>query len=211
MSKKEYRINPTDEGLLYRRTIVLGGEINRNSIDYVGQRMIALQMQSSDWINLIIDSNGGSLEAALQLGDLITIILTAPVRGIALGNCGSAATFIMLHCQERISTPYSRFLIHSGIRNQVTIPINHTSSENLEQLLEEMKSADEMILRLYANRLTPLVWQNRAPNDAERHDFVQQLIKRGDQRFDDWLSAEEAVQVGLIDKIQHEKLDIFSE
>ena len=105
MSKKEYRINPTDEGLLYRRTIVLGGEINRNSIDYVGQRMIALQMQSSDWINLIIDSNGGSLEAALQLGDLITIILTAPVRGIALGNCGSAATFIMLHCQERISTP----------------------------------------------------------------------------------------------------------
>ena len=74
-----------------------------------------------------------------------------------------------------------------------------------------MKSADEMILRLYANRLTPLVWQNRAPNDAERHDFVQQLIKRGDQRFDDWLSAEEAVQVGLIDKIQHEKLDIFSE
>jgi len=211
MSKKKYQINPTAEGLMYRRTIVLSGEIDRRSIAYISQRLMALQMQSSDWINLIIDSNGGNLEAALQLGDLITIILTAPVRGIALGNCGSAATFIMLQCQERISTPYSRFMIHSGISNQISIPINHTTSEYLEQLLAEMKSADEMIIRLYADRLTPLAWQESKPTDEERHAFVQQLIKRGDQRFDDWLSAEEAIQIGLVDKIQYEKLEIFSD
>lgn len=212
MSKqKEDGENPVFETFMVRRTVILSGEINHQSIGEVGQRMIALQARSPDRINLVIDSGGGSVDAALRLCDLMSTVMTAPVRGIALGSCGSAATFVMLYCNERISTPYSRFLIHSGTRSKISIPIGQTTSENLEQLLKDVKATEEMVLGLYMSRLTPTSWAKKEPKDEERREYVQRLIDRGDQPFDDWMSAEEAVEVGLITEIVRGKLDIFKD
>ncbi len=207
MSKKVS--NPTTEGLMNNRTVVLSGRINRESINSVRQKLLTLQIQSPDWINLIIESGGGSIYAALGLCDLMTNIMTAPVRGIALGSCGSAATFVMLHCRERIGTPHAQFLIHSGSANEISIPINETTSEHLEQLLKDVKATEEMVLELYMNRLTPTAWKKKKPSSAVRRTFVQRLISRGDQPFNSHLSASEAVEVGLITKIIHGNLNIF--
>ena len=196
------------DGMMQRRTVILSGEINHSSTGEVGQRLISLQMKSSDPINLIIDSGGGIMDAALRLCDLMATVMTAPVRGIALGACGSAATFVMLYCKERIGTPYSRFLIHSGTRSKIAIPINQTTSENLEQLLRDVKAAEEMVTKLYMSRLTPAIW-NEHTSEPDQRKFVQGLIARGDQRFDYWMSAEEAVEAGLIQQISTSKLDIF--
>ncbi len=209
MSNENKTHNLILDGMMERRTVILSGEINHISTGEVGQRLISLQMQSNETINLIIDSGGGSMDAALRVCDLIATVMTAPVRGIALGECGSAATFVMLYCTERIGTPYSRFLIHSGTRSKITIPINQTTSENLEHLLRDAKATEEMVTRLYMSRLTPATWTEQTPNDARRK-FVQDLIARGDQRFDDWMPAEAAVDVGLIERVMHNKLDIFS-
>ena len=212
MSKQKEEIeNPVLETFMVRRSVVLSGEINHQSIGEVGQRLIALQARSPDRINLIIDSGGGSLDAALRLCDLMSIVMTAPVRGIALGSCGSAATFVMLYCNERVSTPYSRFLIHSGTRSKISIPIGQTTSENLEQLLKDVKATEEMVLSLYMNRLTPTAWTKKLPSDDQRREYVQKLIDRGDQPFDDWMSAEEAIEVGLVTEIINGKLDIFKD
>ncbi len=200
---------PILEGMLDRRTVILSGEINHESIDETWDCFLRLQMQSNSPINLIIDSGGGGVDSALRLCDLMTTVMTAPVRGIAIGGCGSAATFIMLYCKERIGTPYARFLIHSGTRTKITIPINQTTSENLEQLLRDVKATEEMVTRLYMHRLTPKKWNNET-SDEERRAFVQGLIARGDQRFDDWMTAEEAIEVGLIERVVTDKLDIFS-
>ncbi len=208
MSKEDRPSNSILDGMMERRTVILSGEINHASTSEVGQRLISLQMQSNSPINLIIDSGGGSMDAALRLCDLMTTIMTAPVRGIALGECGSAATFVMLYCKERIGTPYSRFLIHSGTRSKITIPINQTTSENLEQLLRDVKATEEMVTKLYMSRLTPVRWTEQTSQD-DRRKYVHELIGRGDQRFDDWMSAEEAVEVGLIERVTSEKLDIF--
>lgn len=203
--------NSVLETFMARRTVILSGEINHQSIGEAGQRMITLQARSPDRINLVIDSGGGSVDAALRLCDLMSTVLTAPVRGIALGACGSAATFVMLHCNERISTPYSRFLIHSGTRSKISIPIGQTTSENLEQLLRDVKATEEMVLNLYMSKLTPYAWTKKEPTDEKRRKYVQKLIDRGDQRFDDWMSAEEAIEVGLVTKIVRGKLDIFTD
>jgi len=208
MSNEVKGFDSIRQGLIERRTVILNGEINHESAGEVGHHLIGLQMQSSLPINLVIDSGGGSKDAALRLCDLITTVLTAPVRGIALGACGSAATFVMLHCSERIGTPYSRYLIHSGTRSKIIIPINQSTSENLEQLLRDTRATEEMVTRLYMQRLTPAAWSKDTPEE-ERRTFVQQLIARGDQRFDDWMTAEEAVMVGLIREVVTGKLDIF--
>jgi ATP-dependent protease ClpP protease subunit len=210
MSKQnEESDNPVFETFMARRTVILSGEINYQSIGEVGRRLITLQSRSPDRINLIIDSDGGSMDAALRLCDLMSTVMTAPVRGIALGSCGSAATFVMLYCNERISTPYSRFLIHSGTRSKISIPIGQTTSENLEQLLKDVKATEEMVVGLYMSRLTPKAWSNKEPLEKERREYVQRLIDRGDQSFDEWMTAEGAIEVGLVTDIVRGKLDIF--
>jgi len=142
-TQDESEKNPIFKTFMSRRTVVLSGEITEQLVDDVRKQLIALQALSPDRINLIIDSVGGDAYQALLLCDLISTIMTAPVRGIALGSCGSAATFVMLHCNERISTPSSRFLIHSGTRSKISVPIGQTTSENLEQLLKEVRSTEK--------------------------------------------------------------------
>lgn len=194
-----------------RRTVILSGEINDESISEVIQRLLVLQMNSHDRINLLINSGGGDTGASLRLCDLVSTFLTAPVRGIAFGECASAATFVMLHCHERVSTPYAQFLIHSGTRSEISLPINQTTSENIELLLKEVRASEAAIERLYMDRLTPLAWQDKEVSDEERRSFVRGLINRGDQRFDEWIIAEEAMEAGLITKIITDKLEIFPE
>lgn len=208
-NENEVIIGTIPEVFMARRTVILSGEINRQSINDVGQRLISLQAHSTDPINLIIDSTGGSMNDALRLCDLMSIVMTAPVCGIAIGFCGSAATFIMLHCSERISTPYSKFLIHSGTKSNISIPIGQTTSENIEQVLKDVRASEEMVLNLYMRKLTPTAWVDGKPDDEEQRKYVQGLINRGDQNYDDWMSAGEAIEVGLITKITHDKLDIF--
>ncbi len=201
--------NPVHETFMDRRTVILTGTLTHQSVDAVAERLITLQARSSDYINLIIDSAGGDTQTALRLCDLMSAVMTAPVRGIALGNCGSAATFIMLYCNHRVSTPYSRFLIHSGKKDGISIPIGQTTSVNLEQLLKEAKTIEEKVLRLYMSRLRPKAWADQKPSEADQREYVKMLINRGDQSFDDWMSAEEAIEVGLVTEIVHGKLNIF--
>ncbi len=208
---EEQKPSTLADGLMRRRTVVLEGTIDTKTMSDIGRRMIDLQMRSSDPINLIIDSGGGNLDAALHLCDLMSTVMTAPVHGIALGACGSAATFVMLHCQKRLGTPYSRFLIHSGTRNEISLPINQTTSENLEHLLQDVKKTEEMVLGIYMSRLTPKKCLGSPSDGSEKRTFVQSLLNRGDQRFGKWLSAEEAVEVGMIENIVTDKLEIFKE
>lgn len=197
------------DGLMKRRTVALSGEINRSSITKLTGQMLALQLESNERINLIIDSGGGNIISALNLCDLITDLLTAPVRGIALGDCGSAATFIMLHCAERYATKYSRFLIHSATVNQISVPVNQTTQENIAHLLKEVQTTEAKVLEIYSKYLTPKQWKETPPTEEEKLKYSQELLSRGDQRFNDWFSAKEAVECGLITTIVEGKLDIF--
>lgn len=201
--------NPILENLMERRTVFLEGDITHDSISDVCSRLMLLQTHSSDRITLMINSGGGDLYAALQLCDQMKVFMTAPVRGIAFGDCGSSATFVMLHCKERYSTPYSRFLIHSGNLGGVDIPVGRTSSRIAEQLLASVKSTEDQVINIYADHLTPKDWKNKKISSEKKREFVQRLIDRGDQRFNSWMSATEAVEIGLIDDVCSSKLDIF--
>lgn len=205
----ENHSNPIIDGLMERRTVVLEGEITTASTAQAAQKILLLQMKSSDRINLVIDSGGGNTDAALRLCDIMSTVITAPIRGIAIGKCGSAATFVMLHCTERLSAPHATFLIHSGTIGKISLQINDTTAQNLEHLLQDVRRTHEMVTQLYMKKLTPASWALKKPNEVKCRDYVKKLIDRGDQQFDDWLLAEEAIEVGLIQKIVSEKFDIF--
>ncbi len=86
MSKpKDEKPDPIAEGLMERRTVVLRDEINHDSISELRGRLLTLQMRSTDRINLIIDSGGGNFYSALELCDVMTNLLTAPIVGLHSG------------------------------------------------------------------------------------------------------------------------------
>ncbi len=188
--------NPVLEGLLKRRAIALDGDINHELTDSVGHKMLELQLESSEPIDLIIDSGGGSDSAAFKLCDFMSHILVAPVRGITFGECSSAATFVMLHCTERWGTPNSRYLIHSG-RADVSLTVSQSTAAKVEELLRDLKRDEERVIKMYMAKL------------KKSRKEILRLIARGDQSFDQHLSAEEALEIGLINRIVEGKLDIF--
>ncbi len=190
--------NPVLDGLMDRRTVVLSGAINHKSVVDVSSRLMVMQLASTDRINLIIDSGGGDLHPTLALCDLLTSVLTAPVRGIAIGGCASAATFVLLHCTERWGTPYSRYLIHSGTKGRISIRMNQQTPARLEALLKEVRAEEEMMITMYMKKL------------GKTRKVVQEFISRGDDEFNEYFSAEEAKKLGLITHIVDGKLDIFS-
>ena len=181
--------------LMKQRTILLG-EINHKSVGDVVRRLLILQSRSADRINLLIDSEGGEITAAFKLCDTIECLITAPVRGIAIVSCKSAATFVLMHCDERIATPNADFLIHSGKMSGITVMLNHTTQTELEHLLAESKASTERMIRMYMQKL-----------HKSRRETVL-LFGRGDRRFNGTISAPEAVKLGLIQSIET-RLNVF--
>jgi ATP-dependent protease ClpP protease subunit len=187
----------TGKDVFMERRVIIVGEINDTSVLDIVSGMLTLQAQSTDRINLLIDSPGGQDGPARKLCDFMASLITAPIRGIAMGSCHSAATFVMLHCDERVSTPNSRFVIHSGKRSGISLQLNHTTQKELEDLLAESKADTEWMIRMYMKKL------------GKSRKVVEALIRRGDQRFNDSISATEALEIGMIQKIVEGKLDIF--
>ena len=184
-------------GLLDRRTVVVNGRILPESMDELLRELLLLQAQSSDPINMIVDSGGGSAHAALKVCDVMQSLITAPIRGIALGSCGSAATFLFLHCDERVSLPHAQFLLHSGTMNNVSVVQDETTATQIEQLLESIKTWDKLIVDMYMKQL------------KKSRTEIKALFARGDQRFNRYLTAEQAKGIGLVDSIVEEDLGIF--
>ena len=203
--------NPILEGMMSRRTVFMEGELTPKLMSDVSSRMLELQLRSHDPINLIINSGGGHVFPALALCDLMTDFMTAPVRGIVKGSYGSAATFIILHCHERVATRYSRFLLHSGNRGGIALPIGSATSKMAEQLVRDIKGVEDIVMEQYIERLTPTAWKKKKPSAPKQREYVQTLLDRGDQDYDGWMSAREAIEVGLITDIITKKLDIFQE
>tara|TARA_B100000508_G_scaffold60333_1_gene47099 strand:- start:141865 stop:142452 length:588 start_codon:yes stop_codon:yes gene_type:complete len=185
------------ESLMHKRILGIMGRIDGKKMSDVISRMLFLQSTSNDRIDLLINSSGGNIGAALELCDVITHILAAPVRGIAIGSCKSAATFIMMHCDERFCTPHAKFVIHSGTWNDLSLPMNGDSREHLQNILDDVEAETEMVIKLYMKKL------------GKTRAEVKQIIGRGDQKFNNRLSAKEAKDIGMIETITSEKLDLF--
>ncbi len=205
----EEKPNLIEQGLFKRRTILLAGDITPESTTKAERQLLELQLQSEDTATLIINSGGGSTYDALRLCTVIKTILTIKIRGVVIERCGSAATFVLLHCHERIGTPYCHYLIHSGSRSKITIPVGQNTSDQLEQLLLSTRTVEEEVIGMYMRCLTPPSWKDRNVTEEEKRDFVQKLIDRGDQRFNADLSNKEALAAGLIERVEEGNIGIF--
>lgn len=130
-------------------------------------------------INLHIMSRGGHVFAGLSGYDLITKVQEfIPVYTIVEGITASAATFLSLAGTERFMTPSSFMLIH-----EISSFLYGKTSEIKEQYNNHLK-VQETMEKIYLQKTKIEIKE------------LKEILKR-----DTLLDAEQALQYGLVDKI----------
>ncbi|AMO23342.1 ATP-dependent Clp protease proteolytic subunit [Ramlibacter solisilvae] len=185
-STAEPRNSFLEEKAFKSRTVLVFGEISDKSAADVVRRLVALDADSAAAIDMLVSSPGGHLESGDAIHDMLRYI-TAPVNMIGTGWVGSAAVHMYLAVpkERRFCTPNTRFLIHQpsgGAGGQATDIAIHA---------QEIIKARERVARTISRETgKPL-------------DTVLQDIER-----DRWLSAEEAVEYGLVGRIVAHKSEL---
>ena len=189
--------NDLSTQMLDRRVVSLFGEINDKMVDELLRNLLLLQLASSDPVYLVIDSGGGELYSALRLYDALEHMFTMEVSAVVLGECKSAATFVLLACKNRLATPHSRFMIHSGLVSGIKIKTDDLTAVKIQHLLAEINEETTALTELYRKKL------------AKEPEEIKALIARGDQDFNNGFFAQEALQIGLITAVVTGKLPFF--
>lgn len=185
-SVNEPRTSYLEEKAFKARTLLIFGTVTDVTAADVTRRLIALDAESADPIDVLVSSPGGHLESGDAIHDIVRFI-AAPVNMIGTGWVGSAATHLYLAVprERRYCLPNTRFLIH-----QPSGGAGGPASDIAIQATEII-TARERIARTIARA-------TGKPIEVVRTDIER----------DRWLSAEEAVEYGLVSRIIERKTEL---
>lgn len=169
--------------LLADRIVFLGEDVNDTTASLVIAQMLFLEAQDPDKdIHFYINSPGGSISAGFASYDTMQYI-KCDVSTICIGLAASFGAFLLAGGAKgkRIALPNAEIMIHqpaihgNGVQGQVTdikIVSDHIQKNKL--------------------RLSRILAENTGKN-------IEQII--ADTERDNYMTAEEALHYGLIDKI----------
>jgi ATP-dependent Clp protease, protease subunit len=173
-------ITEDTRNLLFKaRTLIISGEINQKLAANVIGQLLAMDSQSHDAVTIYINSQGGHVESGDTIHDIIRYI-RSPVRMIGTGWVASAGALIYVAVpkERRLSLPHTRYLLHQpagGMRG---------SAADIEIEAREILNMRERLNRVFADATgQPL---QKIENDTRRNF---------------WLSAEGAIEYGLVGRI----------
>ena len=166
--------------LLKERIIFLVGPVNDQSANLVVAQMLFLESQDPDKdIHFYINSPGGSVSAGMSIYDTMQFI-KPDVSTMCMGMAASMGAIVVTAGAKgkRFSLPHSRVMIHQplgGMQGQAS---------DIEIHAREILLIKERLNQIIAERTgQPL---EKVINDTDR---------------DNYLSAQAAVEYGLIDKV----------
>lgn len=166
--------------LLEDRIIFLTGEINDAVADAVVAQLIYLEGKDPDKdINLYINSPGGSVSAGLAIYDTMNYV-KCDVSTICIGLAASMGAFLLSSGKKgkRYALPNSEIMIHQ--------PLGGAQGQ-----ASDIKIQADHIIKT-KRRLNEIL----AKNSGKPFEEVEKDTDR-----DNYLSAEEAKEYGLIDEI----------
>lgn len=173
--------------LLNDRIILLHDEVNSATASVVVAQLLYLEGQDPDKdIFLYINSPGGSVSDGMAIYDTMQYI-KCDVSTICMGLAASMGAFLLSSGTKgkRIALPNSEIMIHQplisggGISGQVT---------------------DIMIRSNYLQRTKERLNRILSENTGKDYDIICQDTER-----DNFMTAEEALEYGLIDKVYNSR------
>ncbi len=166
--------------LMMDRIIFLGTPIDDYTANTIQAQLLFLdQSDPGKDINIYINSPGGSVSAGLAIYDTMQYI-SSPVATLCSGMAASMAAVLLVagHEGKRSALPHSRVMIHQpmgGVQGQAS-DIEITARE-IQKLKKELYN----IIAVHSHTDFDKVWA-----DSDR---------------DYWMTAQEAKEYGMIDKV----------
>lgn len=178
--------------LLRDRIVMLDTDVNEHSSSLVVAQMLFLESENPEAdIYFYINSPGGSVTAGLAIYDTMQFI-KPDVSTIVIGQACSMGSFLAQAgtAGKRIVLPESRTMIHRvssgtpGTRGSVHV--QELQFEDAKRSYEESQRINKRLTELYVKHNTA----------GKTYDELF-----GDMKFDTFLSAAEAVEYGLADRV----------
>ena len=178
--------------LLKDRIVMLDTEVSEHSASLIVAQMLFLESENPDRdISLYINSPGGLVTAGLAIYDTMQFI-KPDIQTIVIGQAASMGSFLAQAGTpgKRWVLPESRTMIHRvssgtpGTRGSVHV--QELQFEDARRTYEESQRINTRLTELYVKHNTA----------GKTYEELYELMK-----FDTFLSAEQAVDMGLADKI----------
>jgi ATP-dependent Clp protease protease subunit len=190
MEKENFRVDDhIDKAILEKRMIFLSDQVDQNTAKDLIRKLWYLEWQNPGKpILFMINSPGGSVDSGFAIWDTIKLI-SSPVITLVTGLAASMGSLLSLSAApgKRLATKYSRIMIHQPLIGGVI----KGQATDLEIQAEEMLKTREVIVDIYAQ------------SSGKSAEEVGKAIDR-----DNWLTADEALAFGLLDKIVESHTDL---
>jgi ATP-dependent Clp protease protease subunit len=173
--------------LLMDRIVFLGAPINDDVANIIIAQLLFLEADNPERdVYLYINSPGGVVSAGMAIYDTIQF-MKAPVNTICMGMAASMGAFLLACGRhgKRSALPHARIMIHqpSGGAQGSAADI-------------EIQAKEVLYLRQKLNELF-------AKHTGQAMDKIESDIDR-----DRYMSADEAVQYGIIDKVIQQRYEL---
>jgi ATP-dependent Clp protease protease subunit len=175
--------------LLKDRVIFLGDAVDNSVANIVVGQLLFLESVDPDKdIHLYINSPGGSVTAGMAILDTMRFI-KPHVCTICIGEASSMGALLLATGEKgkRFSLPNARIMIHQPLGGF------HGQATDIQIRAREMLRVKDILNRILA--------------EATGQPFAQM---EADTERDNFMSAEEALEYGLIDKIIATRQDVVS-
>ena len=173
--------------LLKERIIFLGDQVTDASAELIVAQMLFLEGEDPEKdIQFYINSPGGSVTAGMAIYDTMQFV-KCDVSTICVGLAASMGSFLLAGGTKgkRYSLPHSEILIHQ--------PLGGTEGQASDIAIQaaHMAHTKEMLNRILSE------------NTGQSYE---QIVKDTDR--DNWMTAQQALEYGLIDRIYTTRKEI---
>lgn len=161
--------------------IVVGGEITKNLYRETLEKLLYLTSKNSPSVTIVINSSGGEVSSGFAIYDAIRLYQGA-TTALVMNQASSMAAVVLQACHNRYCAKHANILIHY-CRSLVALD-ELTSKKVLKEKIASLTKSQKMVDDILALRTGQSVSKIRE---------VCRLNKS--------MTAEEALDFGLIDKI----------
>lgn len=163
------------------RLVILHCDVNEQSISNVMAQMLHLASQNHKPIHLVISTYGGSVDEMFTLYDTMKF-LPCPVHTIALGKVMSAGVLLLASGEKgkRMIGRSARIMMH---------PISGGASGNIFEIMNDVEESK----RIQDQMATAISKETKLSKEE-----IEKIMKSG---HDVYLSPQQAIKMGIVDKI----------
>ena len=175
--------------LLETRTIVISDSVNNELADKVIKQALVLEkLEANGEIRVFINSPGGDVYSGYAIYDILRFV-SCPIATLVMGLAASMGSILSQvgDSGRRFALPNARIMIHQPL-------LQHAEGQTTD-------------LEIHTRQILKLKQETARLYSSKTGKDLRKILKDMDRDF--WMTAEESLKYGLIDRIVANRADLL--